>query len=267
MPRWTSRHRAARQRHLDLARRSVAVGARAVERGGCADGGRADALDIAARGEPLGRERLVAGAVGIGAGIFGIGRTDVGLHRAHPGDGEFAVGAERCKRGARIGDAGGRIGQIGLSGGDARVEVAHVDPHQRLARMHQLIVLHQHVGHQPAHLGGDGAAVRLHIGIVGGFADARREQPGDAGDGDQHGDDAGDQRIARDAEPPLGGGRLDMDHGRSVHWDITSRVEVADAIRRPSESVSLASAKATRRPNESRVPTARTLPVAGVIAR
>ncbi len=56
-------------------------------------------------------------------------------------------------------------------------------------------------------------------------------------------------------------GKATLDHGV-----ITSRVDVAEAYRRPEASTSSASANAARRPKDSSSPSARTLPVSLVKA-
>ncbi len=61
--------------------------------------------------------------------------------------------------------------------------------------------------------------------------------------------------------PPSAAGAL------TPQRSITRSDDVAEARRRPDASVSLASVKAARRPKESTVPSARTLPVSAVMPR
>ena len=207
----------------------------------------------------------VARAIGLCAVALRSGRADHALRGAHVRCGELFFGIERNQRGLGDFDRGVRVLQIGRSGGDARVEFFGIDTHQRIALPDALVVLHEHVGDEAAHLRRDDRAVGLQISRVRRDRASRHQDIERAEHAEQHGcTDGGDGA----APERLGcrGRRKRTVHCTVAHRSNTSKVDVADAYNWPSLPFNVASANATRRPKLRIRPSARNGPVAVVIA-
>jgi alpha-galactosidase len=214
--------------HDRLVAADVVLGADPVGLGLGRDGGGAIGLDIAPRHRAAGGQGVEPGAIGLGADALGVSRADRGLGGADIGGGQLLLGVQGDEGG--LGGLDARLGllQVGGGRGDAGVELLGLDAHQRVAALHRLIVLDQHLGDQAAHLGSDGRAVSLDIGRVGGDHGPGRGQIQAPGDSDRDGGRHGHGGAARERRAAARlGGRVGQNGGG--HRSNTSRVEVAVA--------------------------------------
>ena len=164
-----------------------------------------------------------------------LARRDLGLRGLHGGRprtqlaaalverARGAVDAEHGPRRRRLGDAdlaargalghgnaGGGRAQATLRGGQRRaglvdldLEIARVQPHERRARGHLLVVAHEQLEHGAAHARAHRRDVGLDEGVVGRDVAVPVPPEPDAVHGRAQGDDAeGDERIRASAPPP-----------------------------------------------------------------
>jgi hypothetical protein len=160
----------------------------------------------------------------------GLGLAQVGLHARQLG---LAAGDLRLQRGG-VGEQAAHVAhglrQLRLGLHQVHLGVRGVEPDQRLAQLHGVVVVGVDADHRAADLRGDLHHVAAHVGVVRAFVVAAVQPGVDApGRAGQHHHGAQDQQAALARTRRRRGGRIRVAHGRSgegegqSHWRAWQR--------------------------------------------
>ncbi len=170
---------------------------------------------------------------------IGLGLGGVGLRFGQTRGGGFAIALGNSDGGFRVGDVGFGAGDVGaafdlrdgnvgllrghLAAGlgdlgagliERDLEIARIEIHQRIARLHDLIVVHINARDGAVHARADGVQVSFHLGVVGGFELPRLEPKVDA---DAGGDQKEQEEDGEGAAAAASDRRLGLLAGQGRH--------------------------------------------------
>ena len=204
--------------------------------------------------------------VRVGPDALRVRRIDGRSRRADIGRRETFLSGLGVESGLGSRHAGLGVCEIRRRQTDPRLELLRIESDQRVAALDRLVVGDKDARDETANTGRDHRAGRLDIGGIRGDGGLRQDDIDRSRrrDGDSHayGDEgATGERQASLRRRRRRDRRRDVPQRDGRHRCMTSSVEVAEARRRPAPSVSVASAKAARRPMWMTRPSARTSPV------